>query len=336
MVIKEYLKLSRSFNAALTGISPVMGSIAMGNFNIFHLSILFIIGFFGHSYGFVLNDIFDYKIDKKNKELSDRPLVSGTISHNKAWVFAIISLIISFIIAVFYAYITKKYFPLLILLSSAVLITIYNIISKKWPLMDIFDSLAVFMLILYGSTTVTGNVQGVTNLAWLVCVIGAIQVFFMQLTPGGLKDIKNDYETGANTVAVRLGVRVADGKKIIVPFSYKFLSYLIQIINIALVFLPFYFIFTERILTHYVIWILLCIVSLLMLYITHKFLTMKKFERARMRKLLGSHFSINFALVPIMLMALNPWIIILVIFPPIGFIISNIILHGTIFQPKTM
>jgi hypothetical protein len=73
-----------------------------------------------------------------------------------------------------------------------------------------------------------------------------------------------------------------------------------------------------------------------MFVITNKFLTMKKFERGKMRKLLGSHFSINFALVPIMLMALNPWAILIILLPPIGFISSNLILHGTLLQPKTM
>ena len=59
MMIREYLKLSRSFNAVLTGISPVMGAIAMGQYNILLLFPLFLIGFLGHTYGFVLNDILD-------------------------------------------------------------------------------------------------------------------------------------------------------------------------------------------------------------------------------------------------------------------------------------
>jgi len=335
-MIKEYMKLARSFNSFLTGISPVMGAIAMGDFELSHLTILFIIGFFGHTYGFVLNDILDYKIDKSNKDLGDRPLISGTISVKKAWIFAGFSLSIAFLLAFYYAYTINNYFPITILLFSAILITIYNIISKKLPLMDIFDTFAVFLLILYGATTVSGNIAGVNTLAWIVCILGAIQVFFMQLVPGGLKDIENDYKTGAKTVAVKMGVRVTEEKSLVVPSSYKVLSYLIQIIDIALVCLPFYLLFTVRQPTHYVIWILLGIVALLMFLVTYKFLTMEKFERGKMRKLLGSHFSINFALVPIMLMALNPWTILIVFFPPIGFIFSNLILHGTFLQPKTM
>lgn len=336
MQVKEYLKLARSFNSFLTGISPVMGAIAMGVFDLFHLTLLFLIGFFGHTYGFVINDIFDYEIDKHNKELKDRPLISGTISIKKAWFFAVFAVAMAFIIAIYIAYTTGKYFPLIILALSALTITFYDKISKKLPLMDIFDSIAVFLLILYGATTATNNLSEVTPLTWIVCLLGAIQVFFMQVVPGGLKDIKNDYERGAKTVAVKMGVRVTESGLLVIPSGYKTLAYLIQIVDIGLVFFPFIIVFKNPSSFYYLIWLLLGIVGFLMLFISHKFLNMKYFERDNMRKLLGSHFSINFALVPIMLMALNPWTLLIVFFPPIGFILSNLVLHGTLLQPKTM
>lgn len=335
MRVKEYLKLARSFNSFLTGVSPVMGAIAMGMFDLRHLILLFLVGFFGHTYGFVINDIFDYEIDKHNKELKDRPLISGTISMKEAWFFAVFSIAMSFIIAIYLAYTTQKYFPLIILVLSALTITFYDKISKKLPLMDIFDSIAVFLLILYGATTITNDLD-ITTLAWIVCLLGAIQVFFMQVVPGGLKDIKNDYEKGARTVAVKMGVRVTQDSLLQVPLRYKTLAYLIQIIDIGFVFLPFIIVFKEQSSFYYLIWFLLGTVGFLMLFVSHKFLNMKYFERNKMRKLLGSHFSINFALVPIMLMALNPWTILILFFPPIGFILSNLILHGTLLQPKTM
>ena len=334
-MIREYLKLARSFNSFLTGISPVMGAIAMENFEFYHLFLLFLIGFFGHTYGFVLNDILDYRIDKLNKELVDRPLISGTISIRKAWIFAIISMIISFLLAIYLSYITAKYYPLIILLLSALVITTYDIISKKYPLMDIFSSTAVFLLILYGATTVSGDLYHITTLAWIVCLLGWIQVFFMQLVPGGLKDIKNDFEAGANTAAVKFGVRVTKSNLLRIPFIYKLVAYLTQIVNISFVFLPFLIIFEHRDI-HYIIWALLCLVGFLMLFVSYKFLNMKYFERDKMRMLLGSHFSINFSLVPIMLMALNPLTIVIILFPPIGFIFSNLVLHKTFLQPKTM
>ena len=335
-MLREYLKLARSFNSFLTGISPVMGAIAMGNFGLYQLFLLFLIGFFGHTYGFVLNDILDFKIDKQNKELSDRPLISGTISIKKAWIFALLSMAISFLLAFYLTYSTDRYYPLIILFFSASVITIYDIISKKFPLMDIFSSSAVFLLILYGASTASVSLNQITTLAWIVCLLGWIQVFFMQLVPGGLKDIKNDYESGASTAAVKFGVRVTKNSMLKIPLSYKIVAYMIQFVNIAFVFLPFIIVFTTREPIHYVIWILLCLVGFLMLFDSYKFLNMKYFDRGKMRKLLGSHFSINFAIVPIMLMALNPFTILIILFPPIGFILSNLILHGTFLQPKTM
>jgi len=336
MQVKEYLKLARSFNSFLTGVSPVMGAIAMGVSDLSHLTLLFLVGFFGHTYGFVINDIFDYEIDKHNEELKDRPLISGTISMKKAWLFAVFAVIMSFMIAGYLSYITQKYFPLVILFSSALTITFYDKVSKKLPLMDIFDSLAVFLLILYGATTVTNNLSDLTILAWIVCLLGAIQVFFMQVVPGGLKDIKNDYEKGAKTVAVKMGVRVTEEGLLQVPLGYKTLAYLIQLLDIGFVFLPFIIVFKGFSSFYYLIWVLLGVIGFLMLFVSHKFLNMKYFERDKMRKLLGSHFSINFALVPVMLMALNPWTILIVFFPPLGFILSNLVLHGTLLQPKTM
>ncbi len=337
MKIREYLKLARSFNAVLTGVSPVMGAIAMQNYDILTLFLLFIAGFLGHTYGFVLNDIIDYKIDKSSKEISDRPLISGTISIRKAWIFAIISMLISFLIAGYIAYDTGLYFPIIMLGLSALFITIYDFISKKIPGMDIFVALGIFFLILYGATTVTGNIRDITDLAWIVCILGSIQVLFMQFIAGGLKDIENDYKMGANTLAVKLGVRVNKGK-LKISNSFKALAYGIQIIDVIVVFIPFFIVWGINSLTtfQYIQWAIIILISILMFAISSKLLSMEKFERGKARKYIGSHYMINFMIVPIMLMKLNTWAGILMFFPLLGFILNNLILHGTLMQPKTM
>ncbi|RLF40572.1 MAG: hypothetical protein DRN12_05115 [Thermoplasmata archaeon] len=339
MKIREYLKLARSFNAVLTGISPVMGAIAMQQFNIIYLFLLFLVGFLGHTYGFVLNDILDYRIDKDSEEISDRPLVSGTISIRQAWIFAISSMVIAFIIAIGLCSITMNYLPLVILFFSAFFITIYDLISKKLPFMDIFVAIAIFLLILFGAffgNPIARNFSDISLLAWVVCILGAIQVMFMQVVAGGLKDVENDYRKGARTGAIALGVRIDKGR-LIISNAFRIVAYGIQIIDMTVVFLPFFIIWNDRFgLFHYIQWILLVFIGFLMFYFSSKLLFMKKFERDYARKFIGLHYITNFAIVPIMLMRLNPWAGLLVFFPALGFILSNLILHGTLLQPKTM
>ena len=337
MAIIEYLKLSRSFNAVLTGVSPVMGAIAMEQYNIITLFLLFIIGFFGHTYGFVLNDILDYKIDKTSKEISDRPLISGTISIKKAWIFAILSMMISFIIAGYLAVTSNIYYPIIILAFSAIFVSIYDLTSKKIPGMDMILSISVSFLVLYGASTVVKSFIEISKLAWIVCLLGGIQVLFMNAIAAGMKDIENDFNRGARTLAIKMGVRITNGR-LIVPATFKSLAYSIQLVDILIVFFPFFIVWkvSELSIFQYLQWGVIILIGIIMFIISGRLLNMKYFDRKKARKYIGSHYMINFTIVPIMLMTLNPWAGIIMFFPGLGFILSNIILHGTITQPKTM
>jgi 4-hydroxybenzoate polyprenyltransferase len=314
-----------------------MGAIAMEQYNLVFLFLLFLVGFFGHTYGFVFNDIMDYKIDKYSKEISDRPLISGTISMKKAWVFAFASMAVAFIVALSIAATTGIFYPVVILIVSAFFITLYDLTSKKFPFTDVFVALGIFFLILYGAATVGRNFYEITNVAWIVCMLGSIQVLFMQIVAGGMKDIENDFKKGANTLAIRMGVRITDGK-LKVSAGFKSLAYGIQLVDMVVVFLPFFIItgFSTSLILQGFQWCVLAVIGVLMFFLSYRLLSMERFERFKARKFIGSHYVTNFALVPIMLMSLNPWAGLLVFFPALGFILSNIILHGTILQPKTM
>jgi hypothetical protein len=138
-------------------------------------------------------------------------------------------------------------------------------------------------------------------------------------------------------MAIKMGVRVVDGK-LFVSLRYKLLAYGIQLIDIAVVFLPFFIVWNVSTLSisQYILWIALVIVGIIMLWLSHRLLTMERFERRKARMLIGSHYMINFTLVPIMLMGMNPWAGVLMFFPALGFVLSNLALHGTLLQPKTM
>lgn len=316
----------------LTGVAPVLGALSMWNLentSLFKLFILFCIGCFSHIYGFVLNDVMDVKIDKLSNELSTRPLVSGIITKNKAMYFAFFCMIFSFVLSAFFYKEFTSYLSLLsILIIAYLLATIYDIASKKYPGMDFFVTSAIFFLIIFGASTVGTP----TPLAYVVALIGSIQVLFMNMINGAIKDIDHDEKGFANILAIKFGVK-AKGKEITIPNSFKMVGYLIEIIRSFLIFTPFLFLFFN-----YEIWqiALLVILTILIFVSISKLFLIKEFIRNRIRKNIGIIVIFMYATTPVMLSSLNIYIILLAIVPPLWFIFSNLILHHTILEPKTM
>lgn len=331
-MLGEYLKLSRLFNMGLTGIAPVLGALSMWNIGetqVIMLFILFMIGCLSHTYGFVLNDVIDIKVDKLSKELTERPLVSGSITRKKATYFAISCMLISWLLALFFFKDMQSFLILLsILILADILAIIYNFASKKLPGMDFFVASAVFFLIIFGAVTVAIP----TTLTWIVAIIGGIQVIFMNMINGAIKDIDHDVKGMANTLAIRLGARIK-GNKVILPFSFKSVGYLVEASRSFLIFSPFIFLSLS-----YYEWqiALLGLLTFVTFFSIRRLFSIKKFERNRVRKFIGIIVIFMYATTPIMLYSLNPYIILVALVPPFWFIFSNIILHKTILVPKTM
>jgi hypothetical protein len=159
----------------------------------------------------------------------------------------------------------------------------------------------------------------------------------MQIIAGGLKDIENDFKKKSKTLAIKFGVRIHN-RRLIMTNRFKSVAYGLQLLDMIVVFLPFFIVWDIRNLDlfKYIQWMIIIFIGITMFFLSSKLLNMKEFNRIKARKLIGSHYMINFTIVPIMLMSLNPWAGLLLFFPALGFILSNIILHGTILQPKTM
>lgn len=331
-MIRKYLEISRLFNMGLTGVAPVLGALSMwktGTTSLFNLLILFSIGCFSHIYGFVLNDIMDIRVDKLSKELTARPLVSGHITSKRAVYFAVFCMIISFLLSmVFFKDLQSYMFLLLFLIVGYLFATIYNMTSKKYPGMDLFVSGAVFFGILFGASTVGTP----TALAWIVAFIGSVQVLFMNMINGAIKDIDHDEEGLANTLAIKLGARTTGGI-VTLPVSFKVIGYGIELIRSVLIFLPFFLLQLP-----YQYWQigLLILLMALTFFAIYRLFSIKTFDRSRIRKYIGIIVILMYATAPVMLSSLTLSIILVALIPPLWFISSNAILHKTILQPKTM
>jgi len=85
----EYAKLSSAHFIFLTAIVPVTGAIAMGEKNLFLLTIVFLIGLTAHVFGFALNHYKDIEVDRLIYHINKRPLPSGTISKKHALLYIV-------------------------------------------------------------------------------------------------------------------------------------------------------------------------------------------------------------------------------------------------------
>jgi 4-hydroxybenzoate polyprenyltransferase len=331
-MLRDYVEITRLFNMGLTAVAPVLGALSMWNIettSLPQLTLLFIIGCLAHTYGFVLNDVIDFNLDKLSIELTARPLVRGSITRRRAVFFALFCMIGSFLLSIFFY---EKPLPYILLFGILViayfLATVYDVTSKKFPGMDIFVAGAVFFLILFGASTVGTP----TALAWVVALIGGLQVLFMNMINGAIKDIDHDKEGKAHTVAIWLGAKVHAGV-IALPLSFKTTGYLIEIARTVFIFVPFLFLWIQPALWQ--IGLLLLFVALTFFSI-YKLFSIKTFDRNRIRKSIGITVIFMYATAPIMLSSLNIYIILVALIPPLWFFCSNFALHKTVLEPKTM
>ena len=341
-MIRKYLEISRLFNMGLTGVAPVLGALSMwgvDKITFFQLFILFCIGCFSHVYGFVINDLVDIKVDKLSKELIARPLVSGRITRKKAAYFAVACMIFSFILSTFFFKELVSYFLLIsILILAYILATIYDFSSKKYPGMDVFVAGAIFFLILFGAATVSIEQLLSNPLIWIVALIGALQVLFMNMINGAIKDIDHDKKGMANTLAIRLGTKIRGGV-ITLPRAFKTVGYTVELVRSFLIFVPFLFLFPFNQIGEITILLriaVLLVFTVITFFSIYKLFSIKTFDRDCIRKCIGVIVIFMYSTTPIMLSSLNIYIILVAFVPPLWFISSNLVLHGTLLEPKTM
>jgi hypothetical protein len=149
---------------------------------------------------------------------------------------------------------------------------------------------------------------------------------------GSIKDIDHDARGMVKTLATKLGARTIKGR-IILPSLLKGIGYLIESWRVILLFIPFMF------LSHpYYVWQigLLCIIIALTFYSIYRLFTIQFFDRKKIRKSIGIIVILMYTTAPIMLSSFTTYILLIAFIPPLWFILSNMVLHKTILEAKTM
>ena len=331
----EYLKLFRLQTGATTAIAPVIGYLVLAaqlnhEINIFKLSIIFLIGIFMHIFEFVLNEYIDLEVDKRSPDLSEKPLVKGTISPGAALGVVFGSMIIVYILTFIYFF---SIWSLILLTLAFEFGAIYDIHGKRFAGSDFTLALWIFFFCLFGASTVSLEFTG---LLYLIAGLGFLQIVFNNAIEGGLKDSDHDAAAGAKTLAGALGVKVKLNR-IKIPVAFKFAAYSIKGGHIFLIILII-LIGTVQLNNYYDIFQIFLIVILIFLILSTliTFLSKQQFNRSKLKRIFSTHEIATYFVAPILLLQLiGPSVVFgLLILPLIWYIGLNMILYGRPLEPK--
>ena len=329
--INKYAKLLRLPGLGGLAVPPVFGALTVGVYDLYFLSILFIIGIFCAIFAFVLNDYSDVEVDSIIDELKNKPLVSGEIPRKNAITISIFSIfMIYLLIFILWRNLpidNLKFTAFLCIFTAGILGTIYNLYGKKIPGSDFLVALSMSLVFLFGALSF-GNP---TPLTWIIFVLTFNQVLFMNAISGGIKDSDHDYKMKVTNIVLIFGVKVKGGN-IFIPLSFKIFGLSIRIFSSILVFLPF--LYYEY---YYKLWhlILIGLIVIGVIYFSFKLLNIKIFDRNVLRKLISSQELLRYYLVPIMLLSIiGVWYsLTLIVLPIIWYVLFTLLIGEKLYKP---
>jgi 4-hydroxybenzoate polyprenyltransferase len=293
--IREYVKLIRPYGILFIGLTPVFGALCNGLSDGPSLFVLLVIGVLGHIFVFVQNDYFDFEVDRQSRYVMKRPLISGAVSPRGARFLFLGSFFLSLLLTCIFFF---SFYCLLLLLFAFLFMTIYNLLSKKKPLMEYVLGLAVFFYGLFGACVVS---ETISVFALLISCVGFFQWIFSVGVSANLKDVEFDTKLGIRTTPVVFGTK-AIGNELKKPVLFVLYVYGIKLLHLSVVALPFVFGFSSPVVFGYPFPLIgyLCI-AVLLLFTTRQILLSPIDERNQMLRYEGLHEGLALLLIPFVL-----------------------------------
>ncbi len=330
--LTAYVRLLRIPGLGGLGIPAVIGALSVGVQDLVSLTILFVIGSLAAIYGFILNDYADVELDRLSKDLKGKPLVDGTISLKTAVFVCFMCVMLAFLF-LFILWYGKpldyyKFIALISIILAGVLGSIYDMYGKRFVGSDFLVAISMSFIFLIGAASF-----GVPNvITWIIFVLTFNQILHMNVIENGIKDADHDYLLGVKNIALVSGVKV-EGDTLTIPLRFKAFGMGVRLCSAVLLFTPFIFFGYP-----YLLWqlVLLAIATFGVLFFSVKLLSLKKFERNKIRKYIAIQSFLRYALVPIMLIPLIGIIpgVILVLFPVVWYVAFTPLSGEKLLRPR--
>ncbi len=232
--LKKLILLSRIGMLPLSLSVPIIGALSLRqSLSVIDLLALGGIGICAHFFGFVLNDLMDYQLDKESPYRQKSPLVSGAVKPIQASLFVVVQVPLAIIL---YVWVLQGNRAGLALLGLSVsLSVIYNLFSKWRWLPRILAELALATSVtLLGLSGALVYQQMLPTDTVIYCGVLGLVLLLVNSVPSGLKDIQYDSQFGARSFVLTTGTTVsADGNLTVSPLLKCYMVVLQVMITIA-------------------------------------------------------------------------------------------------------
>lgn len=254
--LRHLILLSRIGMLPLSLSVPIIGALSLRQtLSLSQLLALAGIGMSAHFFGFVLNDLIDYRLDQNNPYRQGSLLVTGEVKHWQAWGFVLIQIPIAMGL---YVSVLQGHANGFIGLGFSVgLSVVYNLFSKwRWLpriLAEFALALSVTLLGISGALAIRGTLPPD---ALLYCGTLGIVLLLVNSVPSGLKDIQYDQQFGARSFVLATGSSVTvDGNLLLTPFLRRYMISLQLVIVTLTILLGFLY------QTGWVAWVLILVLE---------------------------------------------------------------------------
>ena len=224
----SFVKILRPMNGLMAAFAVLISAFIVGLPFSYELILALFVVFLVSGGGMVINDYFDYEIDKINKP--KRPIPSKKISRNGALIYSIVLFSLGNIIAVFLSQIL-----LLFTIFNTIIMIVYSWKLKKIPLMgNITVSWLAASTFLYGSF-----LKGVLTVNIVILFMMAFTVNVGREIVKTIEDVKGDKKVKARTLPLVFGEQIAGWIAVFFIFLGVLVSplpYALGLLNIKYVF----------------------------------------------------------------------------------------------------
>jgi 4-hydroxybenzoate polyprenyltransferase len=159
-----------------------------------------------HAYAMLLNDVIDLPIDRTQPKRQRDPLVRGAIAPRQVLAIVLVQPLLTVPLTIWLGGTLPAHAALG---AGFAMMAAYNLWGKRCPfppLLDAIQGLAWASLALYGALVLGAAPNAMT---WLVAAYVTAYTLLVNGVHGPLRDLDNDFATGARTTAIFLGTRPA-------------------------------------------------------------------------------------------------------------------------------